>query len=118
MDATGCSCVTVVSVLLLLACFSARVADAQGHRSKGDEALAVLGMLEQAVAEGREEDAQGLYREDLDKLVHGLPWREYDEQRRTEVFTWRGIRAHRLRVQYGGGRFVQSYATSEADLLK
>jgi hypothetical protein len=62
---------------------------------------------------GAEQDAQGVYRDDLEKLIHGSPRRAYDEQARREVLTWRGIRAHRLYVQYAEGGFVRNYTTSE-----
>lgn len=58
-----------------------------------------------------EKAEMGFYREDLEKLVRGSPSRDYNEQTRTETFTWRGIRAHRLEVQYGKMNFVERYGT-------
>jgi hypothetical protein len=63
--------------------------------------------------EPAQESSQGLYREDVDKLIHGWPWREYDEKTRKETLTWRGLRAHRLEVEYGSMGFVQNYRTLE-----
>jgi hypothetical protein len=61
--------------------------------------------------EKAQESAEGFYRDDLEELIHGSPWRAYDEENRTETFTWRGIRAHRLEVQYGNLDFVENYRT-------
>jgi len=66
--------------------------------------------LNQAFEKG-DQAGTGLYRKDLEKLIQGSPSRQYDEQTYTETFTWRGIRAHRLRVQYGNLDLVNSYDT-------
>ena len=58
-----------------------------------------------------DQEGTGLYRKDLEQLIQGSPSRQSDEQARTETFTWRGIRAHRLRVQYGNFGLVSSYST-------
>jgi len=60
-----------------------------------------------------DQEGTGLYRKDLEQLIHGSPSRQSDEQARTETFTWRGIRAHRLRVQYGNFGLVSSYSTPQ-----
>lgn len=54
---------------------------------------------------------EGLYRKDLEELVHGWPSREYDQQNQIETFAWRGIRSHRLRVRYSSGEFVVGFET-------
>jgi DNA-directed RNA polymerase subunit RPC12/RpoP len=53
----------------------------------------------------------GLYREDLMEVIKGSYSTEKNDSARTEIFTWRGIRAHRLQVQYGSGEFVRDYKT-------
>jgi hypothetical protein len=66
--------------------------------------------LEQAYQTAQEK-GKAFYREDLEKVIHGSPSRERDEQARTEMFTWRGIRPHRLKVEYGNLDFVHNYST-------
>jgi hypothetical protein len=66
--------------------------------------------IDQATEEA-EQAGDGLYAEDLEKLIKGSPSREKNEETKTETFTWRGIKAHRLEVQYGVGGFVSSYRT-------
>ena len=61
--------------------------------------------------EAAQQKGTGLYREDLEKLLCGSPGREYDQQKQQEIFTWRGIRTHRLQVLYDEGEFVASYRT-------
>ena len=58
-----------------------------------------------------EEEGMGVYRTDLEQLVRGYPSRQYDEQADTETFTWKGIRTHRLEVQYTDLDLVKSYET-------
>jgi hypothetical protein len=58
-----------------------------------------------------EETGKGMYRADLEKLIHGSPLKERDAETGTETFTWRGIRAHRLEVQYGSADLVSSFKT-------
>ncbi len=52
-----------------------------------------------------------LYRADIQRLICGWPSSEYDRLKREEIFTWRGVRTHRLQVRYGKGEFVQTYQT-------
>ena len=61
--------------------------------------------------EAAEQTGTGIYRADIEKLIRGSPSRERDEAARAETFTWRGIREHRLQVQYGSGDFVNSFKT-------
>ncbi|MBC8871274.1 MAG: hypothetical protein H8E44_17750 [Planctomycetes bacterium] len=63
--------------------------------------------------EKQDQEGTGLYRKDLEKLIHGSPSRQSDELARTETFTWRGIRTHHLQVQYGDLDFVSSYSTPQ-----
>jgi hypothetical protein len=56
-----------------------------------------------------QQEGKGVYREDLDKLIHGGPSRELDQKRGMETFTWRGLRTYRLEVQYGDVGFVTSF---------
>jgi hypothetical protein len=67
-------------------------------------------VLDQALEKG-EKDGSAIYRKDLGTLVRGSPSRQYDEQTQTETFTWRGIRPHRLEVQYGRMEFVSGFRT-------
>jgi hypothetical protein len=59
--------------------------------------------------EKAEQEGKGLYRKDLDQFIYGSPSREFNAEKRTEVFTWRGLRTFRLEVQYGSGGFVTSF---------
>jgi hypothetical protein len=61
--------------------------------------------------ERAQESGKGVYRDDLEELIHGWPSRAYDQEKRTEIFTWRGFRAHRLEVQYGSLNFIENYQT-------
>ena len=63
------------------------------------------------VWEAAEQEGTGVDRADIEKLIHGSPSRVSDETTRSETFTWRGIRAHRLQVHYGSGDFVDSFKT-------
>ena len=58
------------------------------------------------------DSGDGLFRKDLDEIVHGAPSRKYVEKDRSETFTWKGIRAHTLRVHYTVGDFVESFETT------
>jgi hypothetical protein len=62
-------------------------------------------------SEEAEQRGDGLYAKDLEELIKGSPKRERNEEKNTEVLTWRGLKAHRLEVQYGAGGFVSSYQT-------
>ncbi len=66
--------------------------------------------LEKALEKGGK-DGSAVYRKDLDKLFYGSPSKQYDEKTSTETFTWRGIRAHRLEVEYGVMEFVSGFKT-------
>lgn len=61
--------------------------------------------------ETSEQMGTGMYRADLVELMHGSPDSQRDEAARSETFTWKGIREHRLRVEYGSGDFVNSFRT-------
>lgn len=72
--------------------------------------------LDQALEKGEkyekgEKGGSAVYRKDLDELFYGSPSKQYDEKTSTETFTWRGIRAHRLEVEYGVMEFVSRYKT-------
>ncbi len=66
--------------------------------------------VDAAIAAGNK-DAEGLYRDDLDKIVRGSPARktvQTDGDVKEELFTWRGVlQTYRMRLYYGRGGFVQ-----------
>lgn len=53
----------------------------------------------------------GIYRADVEKLVHGSPSRVYDEQQRTETLRWRGVFVYGLETRYDRGDFLATYKT-------
>ena len=66
--------------------------------------------VDDAISAGNKE-AEGLYREDLDKVLRGSPIREANEadgEVKDELFTWQGVlQTYHMRLQYGRGGFVQ-----------
>ena len=71
---------------------------------------ATVNSLSQEYEEVQESGA-GFYRDDLMDLIQGSPSSVRDEASGTEIFTWQGIRAHRLEVQYGNLDFIESFRT-------
>ncbi len=59
--------------------------------------------VDQAMAEA-DEKGGGVYKKDLEKLLSGSPERESTAS--GEVLTWRGVKRHRLRLEYGPGGFL------------
>ena len=53
----------------------------------------------------------GIYRADVEKLLHGSPSRVYDEKQRTETFRWQGVFAYGLETRYVAGDFLATYKT-------
>jgi hypothetical protein len=95
-------------VLVVLVIVAAAVA-AFELRARGQFNRTVEGLSRQW--ETAEETGKGMYRADLEALIHGSPSRTRDVETSIETFTWRGIRAYRLEVQYASGDFVSSFKT-------
>ena len=96
-------------IAFLIFVIVAAVAIVLEYRAKGAYTRTVEGLNQKW--EKAQEAGEGLYRDDLEELIQGSPSRARDEQNRTETFTWRGIRAHRLEVQYGNLDFVETFRT-------
>jgi hypothetical protein len=93
----ACLVFVVIAAVLIVLEFRAR----QGYTRTVEE-------FDQAW-QAAQQEGKGVYREDLDKLIHGGPSRELDQKRGMETFTWRGLRTYRLEVQYGDVGFVTSF---------
>jgi hypothetical protein len=96
-------------IAFLIFVIVAAVAIVLEYRAKGDYTRTVELLNEKW--EEAQESGDGFYRDDLEDLIQGSPSRVRDEANRTETFTWRGIRAHRLEVQYGNLDFVEGFRT-------